>query len=746
MLTNRALLIIYQFIFCFLLLPSLLFAQQKRPKIGYAFGGGGAKGLAEIGVLKVLEEAGIRPDYVTGTSIGSIVGGLYAIGYSVEDLEKLAGDIDWNYYFNDEINRVDLPIGERLTSDRYQLKLNIEDGGIKLPGGFVQGQKVGLLLSQLTLPVHGVNDFDEFDIPFRCVAADFETGEAVVLGKGSLAKSIRASMSIPSVFEPIEIDGKLLVDGGIVRNLPVEEVIDMGADIVIAIDVTSPLYQKDELSSFVTVLEQSGSYGLASSVDVSKELADVFIHPEIDEFGALDFGNNDTLIALGEKAAREKLPEILALLNSYEKAPLSPRGVVIPESFAIDNIFVKGTSEASRQLSDKIANIQTKKGFSVQKVEERIKVLFGSNYIKDAYYEVIEGDEGIYELDIEANLESGKYMQISANYDSDLKAAFLLNSTYRSKGLRAVKLSADLKLSENPLLLAEYHVHSNSKANLGLNLKLKLNHYPAFYYDEDGDLDESFKLTHYSTNMDVFTTFGQHAKLSGGLGLERYTQRLKLFEGDTKDLVLNQAIATVGFLRDNQDRILFPTKGSYLSLDGKFAFEGSLKESRNRNKVKLGDFNKFARFQFRTVFPVSPQFAIEWYNDAGWIDFEQDNYLNLFYLGRTVPGELTHVELIGLDYAEIAVTSYAFSGIKLRVNPKPSIFAAAIFNYGQYKANSFIQVIEEETVISEAISDKIIGVGGELGFITPIGPGRITAEYNTEQKRANFSLHLGYAF
>ena len=729
-----------------LLLPTLLLSQAKRPKIGYAFGGGGAKGIAEIGVLRVLEEAGIRPDYITGTSIGSIVGGLYAIGYSVEDLEKLSNEIDWNYYFNDELNRTDLPIGERLISDRYQLKLNIENGAIKLPGGFVQGQKVGLLLSQLTLPVHGINDFDEFDIPFRCVAADFETGEPVVLGKGSLAKSIRASMSIPSVFEPIEIDGKLLVDGGIVRNLPVQEVIEMGADIVIAIDVTSPLYKKDELSSFVTVLEQSGSYRLATSVEESKKLADIFIHPEIDEFGALDFDNNDTLMARGEAAARAKLPEILALLANNQQTPLSPRGIVIPETYNIDNIYVKGTSEASRQLSDKIANIQTKKGFSIQKVEERIKVLFGSNYIKDAYYEVIEGDEGVYELDIDANLESGKYIQLSANYDSDLKAGLLVNGTYRSRGLRAAKLSADLKLSEHPLLLAEYQVHSNSKANLGIDLNLKLNHYPAFYYDEDGDLDESFKLTHYSTNMEVFTTFGEHSKLGGGIGIERYTQRLKLFEGDTKDLALNQAIATLGFLRDNQDRVLFPTKGSYLSLDGKFAFAGNLEENIVNNTTSLSDFNKFARFQFRKIFPVSPQFAIEWYNDAGWIDFEADNYLNLFYLGRSVPDELTHVEFIGLDYGELAVTSYAFSGIKLRLAPKPNIFASAIFNYGQFKANSFLQVIEEETVISEAVNGKMIGVGGEFGFITPLGPGRFTAEYNTEQKRANFSLHLGYAF
>ena len=730
----------------FLLLFSLTSsAQKQRPKIGYAFGGGGAKGIAEIGVLRVLEEAGIRPDYITGTSIGSIVGGLYAIGYSVEDLERLSNELDWNYYFNDELNRTDLPIAERLISERYQLKLNIEDGKIQLPGGFVQGQKVGLLLSQLTLPVHGVNDFDDFNIPFRCVAADFETGDPVVLGKGSLAKAIRASMSIPSVFEPIEIDGKLLIDGGVVRNLPVQEVKEMGADIIIAIDVTSPLYKKDELSSFVTVLEQAGSYRLAESIIEAKEIADIFIHPDIDEFGALDFENNDTLMARGERAAREKLPEILALLANNRQDSLAERSIQIPAAYNINNIYVKGTSEESQQLSNKIANISSRKGFSVEKVEDRIKVLFGSNYLKDAYYEVIEGEDG-YELDIDANLQSGKYVQISANYDSDLKAALLLNGTYRSRGLLAAKLSADLKLSEHPLFLGEYIVHSNIKAALGLNVNLRLNHYPGFYYDENGAIEESFKINHYSTGMDLFSSIGNHSKASLGVGIERFMQRGKLFEGDTEDLQLNQIFTKIGLIRDDRDREMFPKKGALLSLDGKFAFGGNLQETRINATTDLSSFNKMARFQYQQAFPLSPQFTIDWYTDAGWIDFEKNNYLNLFYLGRGVPGELTHVEFAGLDYGELAVTSYAFSGIKMRLEPKENIFAAAMINYGKYKAKEFLLVVDEESVLSRSISESILGVGGEIGFITPLGPGRMTAEYNLKENRANFSLHLGYAF
>ena len=167
-------------LFLILWMPIFLLAQEAPKKIGLALSGGGAKGIAHIGVLRVLEDAGIRPDYITGTSIGSVMGGLYAIGYSVDEMERLALELDWNYYFNDELKRTDLPIEERYNSDRYQLKLGLENGSVQLPKGFIQGQKMGLLLSKLTFPAHGIHDFDQFKIPFRCVATEAETGDSVL--------------------------------------------------------------------------------------------------------------------------------------------------------------------------------------------------------------------------------------------------------------------------------------------------------------------------------------------------------------------------------------------------------------------------------------------------------------------------------------------------------------------------------------------------------------------------------------
>ena len=265
-------------LFVFLFLSGIGFSQQQpSPTLGLTLSGGGAKGLAHIGVLKVLEENGIAPDYVTGTSMGSIVGGLYSIGYTPAELEDLAATINWNNYFNDGYSRNYLPINERSKADRYQLSFALEDGKVVIPRGFIGGKKILTLLTGLTACVHNQESFDLYTYPFRCVATDLETGEAYVFKEGPLRKGIRASMSIPSAFDPLNYDDRLLVDGLLARNLPVEDAKEMGADIVIAVDVGDPLYPREELTSVLRVLEQTGSYVMVESTEQQRKLADQII-------------------------------------------------------------------------------------------------------------------------------------------------------------------------------------------------------------------------------------------------------------------------------------------------------------------------------------------------------------------------------------------------------------------------------------------------------------------------------------
>ena len=240
-------------------------APVKTEKLGIVLSGGGAKGLAHIGVLKVLEEEGIEPQFITGTSMGSIIGGLYAIGYTAAELEKVAHDVPWLEYFGDDVSRDAQPIEAKEESERYQFSFPVVNGKIQFPKGFIQGAKMSMLLSQLTLPVHQTENFDDFFIPFRCVATDLVTGEGYVFDKGFLPDAMVSSSCIPTVFEPRVVGDKTLIDGMFVRNLPVEDCIKMGATKTIAIDVGAPLATLDELTSFVGVLGQTTSFGMVKS-------------------------------------------------------------------------------------------------------------------------------------------------------------------------------------------------------------------------------------------------------------------------------------------------------------------------------------------------------------------------------------------------------------------------------------------------------------------------------------------------
>ena len=197
-------------------------AQNRRPKIGLVLSGGGAKGVAHIGILKAMEEAGLTPDYITGTSMGSIMGGLYSIGYTADELKDIALNIDWDRILTNKVPLDKVTFEEKAYYGRYLLDFYMKGKELQLPTGVIEGQALLELFSKITRPVHEISDFNQFPIPFACVAANIVTGEPVVLNKGSLALSMRASMAIPTVFTPVKIDGKLLVDGGLVRNMPVD--------------------------------------------------------------------------------------------------------------------------------------------------------------------------------------------------------------------------------------------------------------------------------------------------------------------------------------------------------------------------------------------------------------------------------------------------------------------------------------------------------------------------------------------
>ncbi|MEE9190516.1 MAG: patatin-like phospholipase family protein, partial [Candidatus Neomarinimicrobiota bacterium] len=291
--------------------------KTKAQKVGLVFTGGGAKVAAQIGVLKVIEEGGIQIDMVSGTSMGSFIGALYAIGYDANRIKEIFFQENWSEIMqSSEVYRNSLSMVEKKYDGRYIGVFPIRDWKIEIPAGLQKGQKLSQMISRYTWPVNHIEDFSLFPRPFLCIATDLATGEAVVFEKGFLPEAVHASMTFPSLMEPIEIDGRLLIDGGLVRNLPASDLKERGADIIIAIDVSAPLYEQNELNSIRRVLEQSISYMAVTNTLQQKKLCDLVITPDIHGYDYTSFEAIDILYERGLEAGYEVLDELIRLTNT----------------------------------------------------------------------------------------------------------------------------------------------------------------------------------------------------------------------------------------------------------------------------------------------------------------------------------------------------------------------------------------------------------------------------------------------
>jgi NTE family protein len=379
--------------------------QVDRPKIGLALGGGGAKGAAHIGVLKVLEELRIPVDYIAGTSMGAVVGSLYASGASAAECERVLTTVDWNDLFHDDPPRDEISFRRKQEDFTYITKaaVGVKTSGVYLPNAFVAGQKIGVFFETLFMHVAGVTDFDRLPIPYRAVASDLETGEMVILKSGRIADAARASMSVPGLFPPTELDGRYLLDGGIVRNLPVDIVRNMGADIIIAVDVGQPFPKRDKLTSSIQVAGQMIDIMMKANVQAQIDTLgeqDVFINPVLGDLGSTDFSRGKEAADIGEAAARQQLDGLRRYAVSEEEYSMftarSKRALGEEQPLRIASVTVDGSSlenipkdYVEGQLEIKAGDVLTRR-----ELEEKVSLLYGIGDFERVDSHLIPNGEG----------------------------------------------------------------------------------------------------------------------------------------------------------------------------------------------------------------------------------------------------------------------------------------------------------------------------------------------------------------
>ncbi len=414
--------------------------EDDRPVLGVALSGGGAKGFAHVGVLKVLEEFGLPVDVVTGTSMGSVVGGLYAMGYTSEMVEAIMYAQDWDGMFSNAVPRRLQPVEQRVREERFLLTLPLRQGRPGLPAGLIPGQRIAMSLARFTLPVHAVRDFTKLPVPFACVATDLETGEGVRLDQGSLHDAIHASIAIPTVFSPVKIGERTYIDGGVARNLPAEDARALGAGLVLCVDVTSPLEKADSLNSLVDILQQAVGYRIEESTIRQRQLCDVLIQPDVAAYGVFDFDEMADIIGRGEAAARAMLPRLNALADSVGRVRY-PRLTPPPleDSVFVSRVRVEDLDAGLERQVRVALGFEGPRWFTAGDLEAAVERIYSRQVFERVTYR-IEGDQqadGV-ALVLRADERIQQRLGVGVRYDSHYRAAVLLDATARAFGRKTL--------------------------------------------------------------------------------------------------------------------------------------------------------------------------------------------------------------------------------------------------------------------------------------------------------------------
>jgi NTE family protein len=553
--------------------PGQLGAEPtSRPRIGLVLGGGGARGAAHIGVLKELERLRIPVDAIAGTSMGAIVGGLYATGVNADELEQLVSSLDWTAALSDKPAREDLSF--RRKQDDRQFPINFELGirgsELLLPKGVIQGQKLDLLLRELTLHASHINDFDDLPIPFRAIASDIVAGEAVIIGDGDLTKAIRASMSVPGVFAPARVNGKLLVDGGLIGNLPVDVMQGMGVDVIIAVDVEFPLYDSDELGSVLTISEQMLTILIRKETlrQIDRLTAeDVLIRPELGIYASTNFSDIVDTIGPGARAVVEQSDKLgeLSMSETNWKDHVARRKLRENDNENLAFVRVVHDGKLAPEVLESRLSVAVGDEIDATQLAKNANRLYGLQLYEHVDYSLVDED-GLTGVEYRAVAKSWgpNFLQfgISLEDDFDGSTAFNLSARMTRGGLNRLgaEWRTDLQLGTDPAILTEFYqpLSFDSRVFIAPRLELRQSNLKAF--------DASSTVARYRiTDSQLSLDFGRELGTVGEfrVGAYRGGGNVRLKVGDPVlpniDFETGGAFASLRF--DSVDNAHFPRKG-----------------------------------------------------------------------------------------------------------------------------------------------------------------------------------------
>lgn len=557
-------------------------AQEiKEPKVGLVLSGGGAKGFAHIGALKVIDSLGIKIDYVAGTSMGAIIGSLYATGYSGQQLEDLFNIVDFDELINDEFPRAAKSFYERESEEKYAVSLPFDNFKISLPSGLSRGQNVYNLLYQLMLPVNEVRDFEKLPIPFFCMATDIETGESLLLDSGRLAEAVTASGALPSIFQPVVIGDKILIDGGVTNNFPVEELRAKGMNIIIGVDVQDDLRDREALKTAPEILLQINNFRTINAMKNKASMADIYIKPNIANFSVLSFDEGSDIIANGEAAALESIEALNDIKKSQEVLIERPY-LKITDSIRIKSIAIDGNERYTRSYLLGKLKLRGNETLSYKDFKKRINNLIATNNFETFRYQ-LQPTDSINQFRLYGKIQESEattFLKLGIHYDALYKSAILANFTKKRLLFNNDIASLDMILGDNSRFNFDYFIDKGFYISLGV--KSRFNQFdkninPQLTLEEGSPLLDDLnkidvKLQDFTNQIYIQTLFRKDfsLRLGGEHKRLKITSETLFSENQEDDFVFENTdyLSIFGRLKyDSYSHPIFPKRGAYFSGD-----------------------------------------------------------------------------------------------------------------------------------------------------------------------------------
>ena len=738
--------------------------QPPRLKVGVVLGGGGAKGAAHIGALKYIEEMGIPVDYVAGTSMGSIIGGLYAMGYTPDELQVLISNMNWSEYMGNKIDRpfmskearqrnstclVNVPFSLKSLFDKDSNTTFIS----QLPSAYVNNSSLINLFNDLCVGYQEQMDFNDLPIPFACVATDMITGKEVVMRQGCVPTAMRASMAIPGVFSPVAIDTAVLVDGGLVNNFPADVLRDMGADIIIGIEITSTKdITADDLASLPQIFGRVVTNSTSGKREENRAMCDVYIVPDVSGYGMLSFSPEaiDTLVARGYKKAGEfenqlqrvKMAVEASAGHSVGKELHAPHAMNIAvDSVMVRSVTINNVSDSQCRWLIRKGRLKAGRLYTQKSIEQAMQIYRGTGCFDEITYHVKEADslhkirilDGMYDLSVNMKPAKANVAGLGLRYDTEEGAAVLLKVGLNEKSFGGSKLDFSVKLSYNPKVNLTYTYSFPSVANISLAYDYRNDHFKVLF-DNYRNVNLRYQQQKLSTYFSQFHLLNINTSVGASYTSTTFDM-FSLDEGmDSTYFAVNRLLSPfVNLEYDNLDDAYFAKHGIKTRLTGRWHFD---------TKSHWSSYPEISLAFQSYITSRNGRFTIIPQTYARYL-FGNPEYFNLFNMfGGEIEGRHFEQQMPFIGYASVEQTENQFHILRcdLRYNFYGKHYLTAMYNglVSWYLGEPF----------SDVIKYAVQGAGVKYSYNSILGPISFTFHWSRRYSENHFwgYFSFGYTF